>query len=80
MSRTIGIDLLHQRHTAMLHYQKSIAPFTPTVRELMEVWKVDSTNTVSVILNNLLATGAVVVHKVGKTGHHYYAVEWKDNE
>jgi hypothetical protein len=80
MSRTIGIDLLHQRHTEMLRYQKSIAPFTPTLRELMEVWNLDSTNTVSVILINLLAAGVVIVRQVGKDAHHYYAVEWKDNE
>jgi hypothetical protein len=77
MSRTIEIAILRNRHAAMLAYQKQIAPFTPTVQDMVSVWGAASKSHAHWILNNLLEFGAVIVRTVGKV-RRYYAVEWKE--
>lgn len=65
-----------KRHKKMMRYQKKIAPFTPTIDELLIVWKLNTKSHVIYCLNNLIKLGLIITRKHGiKT--YYYAVEKK---
>lgn len=57
----------------MLVLQDEIRPFTPTVRELMEVWNLSSTSAVHRTLAELEEAGLVITRKRGARSK-YYAV------
>ena len=65
---------MKELHRAMLQYQKSIAPFTPTVRELCGVFKTPSTSHCLFYLKKMVARGMVITHRAGSSAR-YYAVE-----
>lgn len=73
MSRHISIEVHVDRHGKMLEYQKQIAPFTPTIRDLEELWDVRSTAVVVGTLKHLGDWGMVIVRQHGET-KSYYAV------
>ena len=62
------------RHKQMLEYQKQIAPFTPTIRDLMEIWGLKSTSIVKETLSKMAKRGLVIRRERGAK-HAYYAVE-----
>lgn len=66
-------DNLLLRHKQMLQFQKEIAPFTPTTRELMELWGYNATSAVSYTLHVLLAAGLVIARSNGSYSK-YFAV------
>lgn len=65
--------LLLQRHAAMLKYQKEIAPFTPTINELVGVWGMRSSSHAYQVLQRLEERGMVVTRY--KNAKRYYAVK-----
>jgi len=77
MSRAINKELLVKRHQSMLAYQKEIAPFVPTVRELMGLWRLNTTSIAHLTLQHFVESGLVITRKRGdKT--FYYAIEKGD--
>ena len=77
MGRLKDYELMHQRYKLMWEYQQSIAPFTPTMEELVAVWRVKSKEVVSLTLENLVQEGLVTSRKRGK--HTQYAALPKEN-
>jgi SOS-response transcriptional repressor LexA len=65
-------DELQERHQQMLDYQAEIAPFPPTLREMMIVWKLQSTSAAAWVLRLLTKQGLCVTRK-----GRYYAIEAK---
>lgn len=66
--------LYRERHQKMLDLQDEIRPFTPTVRELMEAWGLNSTSVVHRTLTKLEESGLVITREMGP-GKKYYAIE-----
>lgn len=62
-------EIFIKRHTLMLEFQEEIKPFTPTIRELADIWKLKSASVASYTLKVLEIAGLVV-----KSGHEYYAI------
>jgi len=74
---SIDKDLLTQRHLTMFAYQKEIAPFLPTVRELRDLWYLNTTSAVHLTLQHFVESGLVITRERGdKT--FYYAIEKGD--
>lgn len=63
-----------ERHKKMVAYQEQIKPFTPSVRELVEVWGVHSTCAATSTLQRLEKSGLVISRSMGSK-KYYYAVE-----
>jgi hypothetical protein len=69
-------DELQARHKQMLDFQHSIAPFTPTVRELGTLWKLNSTSATRYILEKFVSLGWCISRDSGYGPFtRYYAVE-----
>lgn len=73
MPKTVDQAKLSARHAAMLEYQKKIAPFTPTLRELVELWGMRSTDNAARVIERLERDGRAVSRVHGKT-KSYYAI------
>lgn len=73
--RTKDVDLHIERHGEMLKYQKKIAPFTPTFRELMDLWGLRTVSSVYFTLNFLSDIGLVTSRGRGKKKTQFYAIE-----
>ena len=71
MSRIIDKSLMSSRHASMLEYQSKIQPFTPTIRELKELWGLNTTCAVHLSLQRLESAGVVVSRKHGKTKSYF---------
>ena len=56
----INIKRVVERHKRMLEYQDEIYPFTPSVKELMEVWELRTTSAVHLTLCHLVEMGLCV--------------------
>jgi len=73
MSKPLNPDLLLHRYEKMLAYQEKIKPFTPTIKELCEVWGLHTTSSVHIVLRRLEKDGRVVSRLRGPI-KHYYAI------
>lgn len=63
-----------ERYRRMLEFQEEIKPFTPTIRELMELWKLSSSSAVMYSLRRIGQMGLLLEREYGKTTR-YYAVK-----
>jgi hypothetical protein len=72
----VNENKLAERHSAMLKYQKDIAPFTPTIRELEKLWRLNTTSAAHLTMDHLVSSGRAIFRKCGKTVK-YFAVEVK---
>lgn len=73
MKKRLGLEELQDRHQKLLDYQTEIYPFTPTIREIQEVWEMSSTASVRYTLDKLVDLEYVKTRVHGdKT--QYYAV------
>lgn len=77
MPKRKDIDLHVSRYKAMLDFQETIKPFTPTVRDLVRVWSVNSTNTALGILIGLSRAGLCVTRENG-SHTSFYAIKIKN--
>jgi hypothetical protein len=75
MAGKINAVKLMKRHRMMLEFQEQIKPFTPTVRELMELWGVNTTSAVCLALGRMEELGIVVTRRHGERQDSYYAIE-----
>jgi len=66
--------LLEERHGRMLEFQDQIKPFTPTIRELVDLWGVRSTSAAAYILERLVDHGLVITRSHGDVKDSYYAI------
>lgn len=71
--KTKSLQELQRKHQAMLDFQKEIAPFTPTVRDLMNVFGLASTSAVAYTLEQMREQKMVITRISGKS-RKYYAV------
>lgn len=69
----------YKRFDMMLQWQRDNFPKTPTIRDLMALWKLRSENTVKNTLNALMAKDLVRTFKRGQY-KGYYAVDDKEEE
>ena len=67
------------RYHLMLDYQTKIAPFTPTFKELLDVWRVATISAVNYTLKKLVERGLVIYREHGNS-RSYYAVRNNANE
>lgn len=72
MSR-VNFEKLNQRHKQMLYFQSQIDPFVPTIRELVDVWGINSTSHAKYILDEMDKHGMVKTREHGNS-KSYYAV------
>jgi hypothetical protein len=82
MSRLPGTfdkALCLERHQKMLEYQEQIAPFTPTIRELQELWGLSSTSVTLTTLRYLVGMRHVITRRHGKLDR-YYAVRTQNSD
>jgi hypothetical protein len=70
---TLSMGELGQRHQAMLELQEQIAPFTPSIRDVMTAWGLSSTSSTLYVLGLLVRDGLCKTMSVGKVTR-YYAV------
>jgi hypothetical protein len=77
MTRPFDTELHIKRWKILLDYQKKISPFIPTVRELMDLWGLNTTSATRRTLIFLLEKG-LVIHRGEKKSAAYYAIENKD--
>lgn len=74
--KTVDLKTLSDRHSQMVKYQKKIAPFTPTIRELMKLWDMRTTSHVNQALERMLEYGMLKTRAAG-SATKYYAIEDK---
>lgn len=60
----IPTDELSHRHEQMLEFQAKIAPFTPSIEDLRDVWAMQRTS-VHYTLRKLVAMGLCIVRERG---------------
>ena len=60
-----------ERHKSMLEYQKKIYPFTPTLKELQALWKLNTTSAVVSSIHNLEREGLIISRERGRKTFYY---------
>lgn len=55
----------------MLEYQSKIYPFSPTVRELMDLWKLNTTSAVVLALGHMRDNDLLFVREAGAKTHYH---------
>lgn len=73
MKKTNGTQY-EERHRVMMEYQKEISPFTPTIREIADLWNIKSMGSVIFVLNKMQSMGMVVSRQRG-AHRSYYAIK-----
>lgn len=83
--KQVNEEQMRRRHALMLAYQEEIAPFTPTLEELREIWGEGVPIVKSHVYNimqRMVGRGWVITRKSGGKRMHtvYYAVSAIDPE
>lgn len=73
--KELEVSELLSRWEVMIAYQECIKPFTPSVRDMVEQWAVNSTAHAAFILKKLVKLGLVTTRKRGQAGQQYYAIQ-----
>lgn len=71
--KKLTLEELRERHLQLMEYQEEIYPFTATLREIQDVWKMGSLASVRYTLDKLFELDSVKIRKHNKK-QHYYAV------
>ncbi len=74
MNKKLTIEELMERHNQLLNYQTKVFPFTPTIREIQEVWGMNSTAPVRHTLDKLIELDRIQTRSIGDNKTQYYAV------
>lgn len=74
MNKKLTLEQLMERHNQLLDYQTKIFPFTPTIREIQDVWGMNSTAPVRNTLDRLIEMGRIQTRDIGENKTQYYAV------
>lgn len=72
MKSDFQMGRLKERHNVMLKAQKNSGGFSLTIRELMKLWNVKSTNTVRYFLDQMVELGWVERHYPDGSKHSKY--------
>lgn len=74
MNKKLDFLELKDRHQKLLDYQEEIFPFTPTIREIQEVWEMNSTAPVRYTLDKLVELESVLTRTHGSKTQYYAIV------
>ncbi len=78
MTRGVDMKKLRERHAMMLAFQRKIAPFSPTMQEVAEIWGVVPSHC-RAILERMVGLGLVITRK-RHNWTFYFAVSAIDPE
>lgn len=66
-----NIDKLKERHQKMLEFQSEIYPFTPTIRELQEIWNLSTSSAAFDVIKKLIEMDCIKSRTKGKHTQYY---------
>lgn len=72
MRKKTDMELVLERHAKMLDLQEDIYPFTPTLRELQELWNLNTTSAVRRSLEYMVELD-IVSFRLRGVKRYYYA-------